>query len=1368
MKLCIVTFGDIISDKGDAYVNEESLIEQIREFNNLEFVKDNKSYNVILLDESNLKLIWENCLNYDLVLVFGDDASKIFYEYWNKKNDKKRIKWISLLASYHFDEKDTNKIPKFWFSSRYEMSIFLNYTLAELLNSENKSLICDITKAKDDKTRYSENHNTLFRNVFRDKYSIIEEGEASAYDLSFISGLGDDAHKELITKSTSKTIFTNQAIDNITFLPEVSKGKEIFYVDAERKGSDNSKLQVLLLQTCFSLLNKIPTKDVTKELCKIRYESTDKFATGIGFDNEGYLSLPLVLKKHKGNNGETFYEPAICDEKNSFEVAAFIGKANEEIIKLKNHVKENPSLLSERITQISKLFKEYYDLCFIDFILPILKINDENPNKLPFELLKSIQSKSNNKDLPIQINLHEEDSIDNETNHFVFQTGEKNSNLFHPFAFIKNIKEFQNHHNLSTSLNLNPDKVGLNSNIKTNKTEDIVILHSLKNIKDNNEELKYIYIVSSRDVNYQNDSFIVFYSKSKYRYPDMQIAKFICSQIFSIFYDEVARIEIKNASQKSAIAAIMSRQMSHNLGSHVIPGTRYEIKKNFLKKDIDGIDRLLQYLQERMDFISMIVNTSEEEKLYGSLNLKAHILDELAMDGPAIRHNNAKNPDQSRQNETATTNFILRHIIKSENFYRFESLTSPEIDKNKNDDIFSDDKENKAVEIQIIQLQKEKNEFAYKKFTSVSNGDNPSSPFSKTDFAVPYGVNGRHAFLNILEDFIRNSAKHNKEELKDLKSLIFTILVQTKKDLGSVIPSDQILSNSQILDKIGDDEYLITIFSNKKSHLNELADIKHAFSKLKLLNDTGSVNQENKGLKEILICLAWLKNKMKDLSIIENQVNGNDFIELGLENSLCNFALVKNPIKNDVDHLALRFTLKKYRFAYIITQKEFDSFFETDYKLNYSDIFQLPSAEIYLLHPEISKSDDYKEKVSQLKKSIPKLLELDYVLKNINEGQVKKELNELLHKNEDDYIKKINSTEIPFNIEIQTEIMKAYIMQTHNLTENEFPKLYIVREGQNPEKSNKYAGENEGLVIRQAKDDFTNINLDISRNKKVLLFRNHNDEPGQFKTAYDGLKGKIPAFMEGISGNNFTYNLVISNVITELEYYKIVDSSLTKIAIIDERIFDHYVKTKNNSAKKNDSNKNKFIQDVKDNKKNQEILDFLNKYLTENMKPEKTMTDIINIKKLKDDDAKLNKIGSEIFNEVSHDIYSGKGIYIYDLGLPDNKNIDKSLYDKVFNSSLQQCIDFDQFSYISIHFGLVEKYKPTVYTGIIKRFENFKKEVLKLSEDSTTKISIHSGRGNLTNLEDQVRFLPVSSIESQMTNCKHLLIQQFSNLKYRI
>ena len=199
-----------------------------------------------------------------------------------------------------------------------------------------------------------------------------------------------------------------------------------------------------------------------------------------------------------------------------------------------------------------------------------------------------------------------------------------------------------------------------------------------------------------------------------------------------------AAAAIRKQATRTAIAAIMSRNMSHNLGSHFITNTKNYFGNQVdltnddqLKKDYRGIKHTLQYIQERMDFIATIV--SSDHFPYGAVNIKSQILDELTPDEFGKRH------------EKPTTNFLLDFLVFSE-----------DVSKQSNRGIHTKSK----LSIELISPNG-------KRFENKEDNENQEAKneIAQLSFAVPGGILGRHAIFTIIENIIRNSAKHDKDSV---------------------------------------------------------------------------------------------------------------------------------------------------------------------------------------------------------------------------------------------------------------------------------------------------------------------------------------------------------------------------------------------------------------------------------------------------------------------------------------------------------------------------------------------------------------------------------------------------------------------------
>jgi hypothetical protein len=334
--------------------------------------------------------------------------------------------------------------------------------------------------------------------------------------------------------------------------------------------------------------------------------------------------------------------------------------------------------------------------------------------------------------------------------------------------------------------------------------------------------------------------------------------------------------EAKSAAVHAAVAAIMSRNLSHNLGSHVFYYTRETLNNlvlQFPKKDenlqyiitendesnLKGVSWFLSYLQDRHDFIASI--NSGEQLNFGPLNLKQDVVDAITPDAVDFRH----------QASTPTTNnHLLDFIVKSEQFHRNVATLKKPTGRKK-------DKRNIEIEIK------------FKSITSANflqfrtHDQDFKSIFYDLVFAVQGGVVGTHAFLSIFENIIRNTAKHAKIE----ENLVLTVEVSELENKYKIDISDNgIVTQKQF-----------NLIANKYNDLmlfDEATDGVSAFE----------INREAKGLKEILVCVMWLKGK--DLVGLQSRAMRNDNLQI-------------NHINGNLHY---QFEIGKYYFAKSSTSNE--------------------------------------------------------------------------------------------------------------------------------------------------------------------------------------------------------------------------------------------------------------------------------------------------------------------------------------------------------------------------------------------------------------------------------------------------------------
>ena len=245
--------------------------------------------------------------------------------------------------------------------------------------------------------------------------------------------------------------------------------------------------------------------------------------------------------------------------------------------------------------------------------------------------------------------------------------------------------------------------------------------------------------------------------------------------------------------EKASIAAktaIIARNMSHNIGSHVIAG----ITPDDVRSGAEDYAHLMGYLQQRMDFVARVATewpVWREPSMFAADVLKPFMDQKLLLDKIASDHNyNRKR---------------IRFFLKtpdSNSWFRFAPTSGP----------------------------KDKDFYADWSQCGPPSGEGPDQPFADFTVAIPGGSVGRQAFYGLLENLIRNAAKHNQmASTCDLFFEITEIRRPGRRSTYDVVISDSLSSNSNgLVDAIAD-------------KLNQsLID-----------SATGELNRENWGLHEM-------------------------------------------------------------------------------------------------------------------------------------------------------------------------------------------------------------------------------------------------------------------------------------------------------------------------------------------------------------------------------------------------------------------------------------------------------------------------------------------------------------------------------------
>ena len=235
-------------------------------------------------------------------------------------------------------------------------------------------------------------------------------------------------------------------------------------------------------------------------------------------------------------------------------------------------------------------------------------------------------------------------------------------------------------------------------------------------------------------------------------------------------------------SVRSAIGSIMSRNGSHNIGSHVLAALSHNVGTM-------PDDRLLyQYIQHRMDYIATATTDfptwSGETKLVNGLIRRflsqRHLLDHIA-GSEGLHSFKFQDPNVSGRARREQTDTIKLHIRRKDAKGTIIS------------DFITEDNETNGGSV----VDKLKNDISV---------------------AMPGGVIGAHAFFTILENVIRNAAKHGWARQKDDKQNQGAKAENLDIYVDFILDADGKNITVTIFDNISD---VFSVFDDSKMTANE-------------------------------------------------------------------------------------------------------------------------------------------------------------------------------------------------------------------------------------------------------------------------------------------------------------------------------------------------------------------------------------------------------------------------------------------------------------------------------------------------------------------------------------------------------------------
>jgi hypothetical protein len=326
------------------------------------------------------------------------------------------------------------------------------------------------------------------------------------------------------------------------------------------------------------------------------------------------------------------------------------------------------------------------------------------------------------------------------------------------------------------------------------------------------------------------------------------------------------KVRARRAALRSAVSAIMGRNMSHNIGSHVLARYSSAIKhdlKPACKEKTDHRTDFLGYLQRRMDFLAEVA-TADKALWAQPLSLKDS-LSRLNYETQEERFATSINCEQGRSPNDECS--ICKRLLKPSEEKKVE-----------------EDKCNKPILLSYItgkESLKASVEFGVPVWKV--NNYTIETPSSQDDswFSCPGGEVGVHALYVILENIIRNSARHATSDTKDEDKFVrlfvtaergkeseelikLTIIdLRTKLDESGNIPK----SNGQQANEDAKAELCDFDIDGKRIKKESLTDEINSILQCEpFLNSDGSTNTHYWGVREMQICAHYLRGlQLSDL-----------------------------------------------------------------------------------------------------------------------------------------------------------------------------------------------------------------------------------------------------------------------------------------------------------------------------------------------------------------------------------------------------------------------------------------------------------------------------------------------------------------------
>lgn len=844
---------------------------------------------------------------------------------------------------------------------------------------------------------------------------------------------------------------------------------------------------------------------------------------------------------------------------------------------------------------------------------------------------------------------------------------------------------------------------------------------------------------------------------------------------------------------KSAKAAIMSRNLSHNLGSHVMSYLKQSLKsvtdmeKTGALEEISpkgqqlpaievkegqdittktpelpflvGTGRFISYLQERQDYIATV--STDYIPFPSVVNFKDGIYDELNPDYRYLRH--------SEWAGHKPANILLENIARSEGLSRQSNGTQ----KGSN----------------IVIKYRSFDGLNVSAFEGLKKNDkgNDYASLRNWDFSLPGGIMGRQAVFSIVENIIRNAAKHGVRNAGDDLVVTFDIIDPMGEDgLHSFDEEFQKRyaktksANYNRYSKDIDDLYIATLTTNTKVDNDALKKIQDAIHET-LVDDSGNLKQSNKGIKEMVISAAWLRH------IRVEELDECDRFEIA--------PILRVYKQEGTDYLQYVFCLPRVKeVALIVKDSDANKIPENTEK---TSLLQKKDNREWINNGwYVYTLEEYKV----LKNKSFSFIILDKELANQKEEVRKCSTHRFFIEADKTDLQK---QEIQFSMRdclgfSEKVDFEGAVLKLFKQLANEDDKFVIAIS----DKSLEHVEENTHVVDIQ-KLSSTEDNL----RDYQYIYRTHNDTKTEFeKFVRDyGDMSKL-CFIEGITGGNSTDRLIRHTVINDMWSFKHVHAMKTRVAIFDERMFSNVTGIELSRIQSEVQSWEELLKDMTDeearnfvnkydyNRRNiisgdsefriiyrkytrQEVIQFAKKNYSTVEFPIETHTPLVFQKKgidlftmTRDSDGVLiwgvcasEKIGDDMDNSKDY----GK---VKPIGRMDFQRDVNGITPHLELFKQTSLLPVQEYDYLCLHQGLLDK----VYESYEKNSDSRenRKEVTKALCDEFLKIKsadndflqgliIHSGRSkpNPDDMPQNQPFLQYSAIENALFDCKYTLVE---------